>query len=302
MYFTVFDWHCGIISINKLVKYAFSIKVKEEVLARTGFFETNKLNWFEAKMKNFVELKYAEIFELYNVASNFYDSQLHSIRILEAQNIDQSIFKQILLQFSVIAKQDLESIFILYQHKHFYTPQIILRSLLEFVITIAYIEKDPERYSKQYTLQEIKAKIKLLNAMKHSKHFSFGTSYENKLSELKNEKIKYGSEIDNWLESFECRAKAANLELYYFVYRDLSMLAHPNPNSSNYFFKDEPDKIIFYDFSEDTTFKTLVLALSITNVLMSKVNEAFRLKESKKCDEIEIKIKSLVGKSNCQIC
>jgi len=249
-------------------------------------------------MKNFVEVRYPKIFELYHEAFNFYDLQLQSINTLEAENISQSIFKQILLQFSVIAKQDLESIFILYQNKHFYTPQIILRSLLEFVITIAYIEKDPARYSKQYTLQEIKTKIKLLNAIKHSKHFLFDTSYENKLAELKNEKIKYGSEIDNWLESFECRAKAANLELHYFAYRDLSMLAHPNPNSANYFFKDEPDKIIFYDFSEDTTFKTLLLALSITNVLMSKVNEAFRLKEIEKYDEIENKIKSSFGKSN----
>ncbi|MFX0139540.1 MAG: DUF5677 domain-containing protein [Candidatus Hodarchaeota archaeon] len=249
-------------------------------------------------MQNFVELKYPEIFEIYNEAYSFYESQIHSIRILEADNIDQSIFKQIVLQFSVIAKQDLESIFILFQNKQFYTPQLILRSLIEFVITLGYVEKDPEKYSRQYVFQGIRANIKLFNTLRNSKEILFDVSYDNKLNELETEKTNYVTDINEWPVSLECRAKETKLESFYFAYRYLSMLAHPNPNNAKYFFKDEPDKILFYDFSEDTTFRTLLVALLLTNVLMSKVNEAFCLKESEKYEEIENKIKNFFGKSH----
>ena len=64
-------------------------------------------------MKEYIKIKYPELFDLYNESINFYDLQLKSIKFIEANNLEEYYFKLILLQYCIIAKQDLESIFIL---------------------------------------------------------------------------------------------------------------------------------------------------------------------------------------------
>ena len=249
-------------------------------------------------MKNYIEINYPEIYQIYCHATKFYENQLNKIYKIEAENENLLIFKQIQLQFSLIAKQDLESIFLLFQNEQFYSPQIILRSLLEYVITLGYIELNPESHSKQYALHGLKSNLKTVNALKNSKNELLDLSLlEKRCKELQDEKNRFENEIDNWLANLESRAQKSGLESLYIAYRYLSMLAHPNSNNSNYFFKEEPDKVIFHDFTEDTTFRTLLISLLFTNVLFSKLNEIFELENENEYENIQDQIKCLLDKN-----
>ena len=87
---------------------------------------------------------YQTICDLCKKSVKFYEKQFQLI-FRNRQIDEKNPFKLILLQFCIIAKQDLESIYLLIKNNHYYSPQLILRSLFEYFCTLAYLELNPRR-------------------------------------------------------------------------------------------------------------------------------------------------------------
>ena len=58
-----------------------------------------------------------QLFDLSKRMIDFFNVQLEKTKSLEGDNDEEIIYKQIVLQYNLIAKQDLESIFLLYKNK-----------------------------------------------------------------------------------------------------------------------------------------------------------------------------------------
>ena len=164
--------------------------------------------------------------------------------------------------------------------------------MLEYFITFAYIDKDKEERTKQYILQGIKMRRKVLTQVKEKHPDYFDEKMRKRLEELDIEYKKHSEEIEKW-RNIEQRADDLDmLETYTFEYRYLSTYTHPDSLSIEDFFEYHKEKgFIVYDYKEDPTKRTLELVLGMTNIMMSHLNEQFKLPKGKKYEEIQKRIK-----------
>lgn len=244
-----------------------------------------------------VQIKHPEYDKLYNEANKFYEEQLNRLYGIKGEDNDEIIFKLIILQFNIIANQCLTSIYKLLQTKEFFTPLTILRNMVEYAITSAYIEQNPKIRARQYAAQGTKIKLKLINAVEKYPEYQEGELKGIlKLKEtVKSEYEELKTENESWQEIIEQRAIEADIpHIYDIQYRLLSMYTHPNSNTSNEFFTDTPDgKTIVHKYKRDTTTHTLATAIGITNTFMTRLDEHFNLGQADKYEEIKKRINKL---------
>lgn len=244
---------------------------------------------------NHITTNYPEYQKLYKGAVLFYDEQLNRLYKVEGRDQDEIIFKLIILQFSIIANQSLTSVYKLLQTKEFFTPLTILRNMVEYAITTAYIEKKPKERSRQYIAQGTLIQKKLIDAAKrHPKYLARELKgLVERETEVKKEYEEFHAEIEAWQKrNIRQKAEDANiLHLYDIHYRLLSMYSHPSSTTSNEFFTETKDKkIIVRNYEKDTTTLILTTALEITNIFMSRLDEHYGLGQATNYEEIKKKI------------
>ena len=247
--------------------------------------------------KNHIKKQFPQINKLYQEAVKHYEEQLNRLYGIKGKDNDEIIFKLIILQFSIIANQCLTSIYQLLQTKEFFTPLTILRNMVEYAITSAYIEQNPKVRARQYAAQGTKIKLKLINAAEKYPEYQEGELKGIlKIKEtVKSEYEELKTENESWQEIIEQRAIEADIpHIYDIQYRLLSMYTHPNSNTSNEFFTDTPDgKTIVHKYKRDTTTQTLATAIGITNTFMARLDELFNLGQADKYEEIKKRITRL---------
>ncbi len=250
-------------------------------------------------MTNYLHENYPKVYKLCIKCIENFQTELNLIKSAMGNNDEEIIFKTILLQYCLIAKQDLYSIFLLSQDGQLFTPQLILRNLLEHYITYIYIEQNPSERAKQYSLSGIKRKKGILEWIIKNKVFSNTINkeknIENEIIKLEKQYEEYKEEIENWPTRIERRAKDAKILDIYLIYRHLCILSHPDSNNINFFFREKDKRAIFDDFNEDNTFTTLFLALYITNHLFRQLNDHFELNMNKLHEELDQDIKLLTN-------
>ena len=128
--------------------------------------------------------------------SNFYEKQFQLI-FRNKQIDEKNPFKLILLQFCIIAKEDLESIYLLIKNNHYYSPQLILRSLFEYFCTLAYLELNQEENVYQYIAYSKKLQKKLFNALKSNKYLINDPRFDKAYKDIMKENEYFNELISN---------------------------------------------------------------------------------------------------------
>ena len=238
---------------------------------------------------------YQTIYDLCKKPVKFYEKQFQLI-FRNRQIDEKNPFKLILLQFCIIAKQDLESIYLLIKNNHYYSPQLILRSLFEYFCTLAYLELNQEENVYQYIAYSKKLQKKLLNAAKSNKDLINDPRFEKAYKDIMKMKgNEYCNElISNWPRQIEVRAKKAGIRgIYLTLYRTLNIPAHPDARSFQDFFDESKEGKFSLKNQKESINRTLPVALGMTNVMLSKMNEHFRLPDEKEYNIIDEKINKL---------
>ncbi len=247
---------------------------------------------------NYVEANYSEYANLYLEATNFYKEQFRSLEEVKGSNIVNLLPEVIIIQFCFICYQGLVSVFHLLQRKEFFIPLLIVRNMLEYSITWAYIERDPETRANQYANDGLRIQLKLITAAKdHPNHMD-----PEHLQRLIQREPQFQTEYDQaqnrfgaWVRELSTRAdKAGLIHMYDIDYRLLSLYSHPDSNTSNYFFTDLPNGTIdVHEYNKDDTETVLHTALKETNILMSILNDRLKLPSQEKYDKLREKINQL---------
>ncbi|MBU0710335.1 MAG: DUF5677 domain-containing protein [Bacteroidota bacterium] len=245
-------------------------------------------------MDNYLIDNYKDIYELCIKCTGIYESELKSIKNAEGKNEDEIIFKTISLQYCLISKQDLYSIFTLYQNNQFLTPQILLRNILEHFITYIFIEQDPIKRAKQYFLSGIKRKKGILNWLIEKKILDVTDNYKDKINEYQKQYIENKIDIEKWPKELEERARCTGMLELYLLYRYLSLLSHPDSNNIDFFFEENNGVGIFNNFNKDNTVMTLFLALYMTNYLFAGLDENYSLNMEDIHIKLDNEIKQLI--------
>ncbi len=235
---------------------------------------------------NSIQIEKTQRFELILQLVDFFNAQLRKIKSMEGSSNEEIVYKQIVLQYNLIVKQDLESIYLLYKNNQMFTPHFILRNMLEHLITLAYIEKDKFRRAKQYALSGNVGHRKIINWSIQNKIFGLYKPLKSQLKRIEKEYSKNKPHLKNWSEKIWERAKNAGLEEMYVGYRFLSILSHPDSNNSTYFFKNGNGKTVFNDFNEDTSISNMTVALAMASFFIIKLNEEFGLSIDKKYSKL----------------
>ena len=240
---------------------------------------------------NYVEANYYEYANLYFEAKNFYKEQFRSLEEVKRSNIVNRLPELILIQFCLICYQGLVSAFLLLQRKEFFIPLLIVRNMLEYSITWAYIEQDQEIRANQYANDGIRIQLKLIGAAKdHPNHMD-----PEHLQRLIQREPQFQTEYDQaqnkfgaWERQLRARAeKSGLLHVYDIDYRVLSLYSHPDSNTSNYFFSTLPTGTIgVYEYNKDDTKTVLRTALKETNILMSILNNRLKLPSQEMYDTL----------------
>lgn len=239
---------------------------------------------------DFIAIKYPDYSRAYQEAINFYEEQLKSITRVDGKDNNEIMQKLTLLQFCLICRHDLISIYWLLSKKEFFTPQLLLRNMVEHLITWAYIDKDPRKRVEQYVAQAIRQqKIQIEKLQKH--HDRTDLDLSNLISreqEIKNQYDEYKNEIKGWPKTIEQMAETAGvLYIYDILYRGLSINSHPNSFNAGHFFIDLPDcKIMVHPYDKDRTILVMKSALEIANQFMTFLNEQFMLPSRSKYDRL----------------
>ena len=209
---------------------------------------------------------------------NYVENQIQKI-FKNNQIEEKNLFNLVLLQFCIIAKQDLESIYLLTKNKHYYTPQLILRSLFEYYSTIAYSLKDQK---------------KLFNALKNKKYFINDPRFKKKYNDMVKKNDYFNEVISNWPHQIEVRANKAGIgDTYLTLYRTLSILVHPDARNFEDFFNASNKGNISLKNQADSIYRTLPVALAFTNVMMSRLIMHFKLPDEKEYVIIDNEIKKM---------
>ena len=147
---------------------------------------------------------YQTIYDLCKKSVKFYENQFQML-FRNKQIEEKNPFKLILLQFCIIAKEDLESIYLLIKNNHYYSPQLILRSLFEYYCTLAYLEKNPKENVAQYIAYGKKNQKKLLNALINNKDLINDPRFEKDYKDIMNDPLfeKIYKDILKGNEDFE---------------------------------------------------------------------------------------------------
>ncbi len=251
---------------------------------------------------------YQIIYDLCKKSIKFYENQFQMI-FRNKQIEEKNLFKLILLQFCIIAKQDLESIYLLIKNNHYYSPQLILRSLFEYFCTLAYLEQNPEENIAQYIAYSMKNKETLFNALINNKDLINDPRFEKTYKDIMNDPLfekaykdimkmkgnEYCNElISNWPRQIEVRAKKAGIRgIYLTLYRTLSILVHPDGWNFQDFFDESKEGKFSLKNQKESINRTLPTALGMTNVMLSKMNMHFKLPDKKEYDIIHEKINKL---------
>jgi len=240
---------------------------------------------------DFVASKYPDYSRAYREAANFYDEQLKSITGIDGKDNNEILQKMALLQFCLICRHDLISIYLLLSKKEFFTPQLLLRHMVEHLITWAYIDKDPVKRSEQYAARAIRQqKVLIESIQKHPDGTDLDSSdLISRYKEVTNQYDKYRNEIKGWPKTIEQMAKTAGVSyIYDILYRGLSIDSHPNSFNAGHFFTDLPDgKIMVHPYDRDRTTLVMKSALGIANKFMALLNERFDLPSRTEYDRLD---------------
>lgn len=246
---------------------------------------------------DFVGSKYPDYSRAYREAINFYEEQLKSITGVDGKDNNEIMQKLTLLQFCLICRHDLISIYWLLSKKEFFTPQLLLRNMVEHLITWAYIDKDPRKRVEQYVAQALRQqKIQIEKLQKHHDRTDLDLSnLVSREQEIKNQYDEYKNEIKGWPKTIEQMAEMAGvLYIYDILYRGLSINSHPNSFNAGHFFKDLPNgKIMVHPYGRDRTTLVMGLSLEIANQFMTLLNERFNLPSRTEYDRLDKVFKNL---------
>jgi len=185
---------------------------------------------------------------------SLYESILKNIDNLQSKNEDDELFYLVLVQFFIIVKEDLNSIYVLVKNKNLYTAHIILRHILEHVITLAYILKDTEKNVRQFISYSFKSNQNILND-------EYFPSYDldDRKSYLEEKTSIFKDEIRKWPYRLIRRADLAGLGKSYAIgYRYLSMFSHPDPRNSDFVFTESDEGQIFFHKPDNISQKKLI--------------------------------------------
>ena len=246
---------------------------------------------------DFVAAKYSDYSRAYREAINFYEEQLKSITGVDGKDNNEILQKMTLLQFCLICRHDLISIYWLLSKKEFFTPQLLLRHMVEHLITWAYIDKDPVKRSDQYAARAIRQqKVLIESIQKHPDGTDlYFSDLISRYKEIKSQYNEYRNEIKGWPKTIEQMAETAGVSyIYDILYRGLSIDSHPNSFNAGHFFSDLPNgKIMVNPYDRDRTTLVMRLALEIANQFMALLNEQFNLPSRSEYDRLDKIFKTL---------
>jgi len=242
---------------------------------------------------NSIRKKHLLYFKIYHAIKKLYKNQIKQVNVLDIPE-EGELFKLIILQFNIIAQQGLISIVTLLNKKEYFIPHLIVRNMVEYALTSAYIEKNPIEGATKYATHGLVNQLKLINAAK-----KYSSSLDADVKEVLEREIHVIRELENIpidhqkLPSIEQRAETAGLGDKYYMYRLLCLYSHPDSNSSNDYFNEIDGKIVVHKYNKDHSALILQTALEITNIFMSRVDDIYNLGLAEKYDNIAKRLKEM---------
>ena len=235
---------------------------------------------------------------------NLQTKHLSQLSIPTTEHGTELVRRMLLAQFCMACFQNLRGALSAFRKSDNYIPNVLCRNVIEYFITWAYIDKNPETRVQQFVDAPLRSQLRFNEIIERT------TTRQPDLFDIDPERIKkrkteLKDEIDagieeygEWNKILEQRAGDVGLEnVYDMPYRLLSTIIHPDAlQSENYFIEANDGTVTICEFRDrgSNAQRSIETGLRLANEIFSQLADIFDLPNQDQYQIINQEIENLM--------